>query len=231
MNIAWGITGAGHLLKDTFSVMEELKKGHRITAFLSGGGEEVLKAYGLWDKLNEICPGDYLEEIITQESEGKSAPTTGRFFLKKYDVLIVSPATTNTVAKIVHGISDTLVTNAVSHALKSMIATYIVPVDTKEEEKETVLPNYVDRDECQNCASCPPQEICEEEAFGDRKIDLLKCTACGDCVFVCEHGAVIEGKVVKLKVREVDAGNVEVLKKMEFITVLETTEKIKDSLR
>lgn len=230
MNIAWGITGAGHLLKETFSAMEELKKEHRITAFLSGGGEEVLRAYGLWDRLNEICPGDYLEEIITQESEGKSSPTAGRFFLKRYDALVVSPATTNTAAKIVHGISDTLVTNAVSHAMKSMIPTYIVPVDTKEEEKETVLPNYVDRDICENCARCPPQEICETGAFGDRKIDLLKCTACGDCVFVCEHGAVIEGKVVKLKVREIDAKNVELLRKMEFIEVLEKPEKIKESV-
>lgn len=230
MNIAWGITGAGHLLKDTFSIMEGLRGEHRITAFLSGGGEEVVKAYGLWDRLNEICPGDYLEEIITSESEGKSSPTTGRFFLKKYDALIVSPATTNTVAKIVHGISDTLITNAVAHAMKSMTPVYICPVDMAEEEKETILPNYVDRDICQNCARCPPQEICEEGAFGDRKIDLLKCTACGACVFVCEHGAVIEGKVVKLKVREVDAKNVELLEKMEFITVVESPEKINEML-
>jgi dihydromethanopterin reductase (acceptor) len=228
MNIAWGITGAGHLLKDTFAVMEELKKEHRITAFLSGGGEEVLKAYGLWDKLNEICSGEYLEEIITSKSEGKSFPTTGRFFLKKYDALIVSPTTTNTVAKIVHGISDTLVTNAVSHAMKAMTPVYIVPVDTKEEEKETVLPNYVDRDICENCAKCPPQEICEEGAFGDRKIDLLKCTACGDCVFVCEHGAVIEGKVVRLKVRKVDADNVKRLNEMEFVSVLEGMGEIRE---
>jgi dihydromethanopterin reductase (acceptor) len=114
--------------------------------------------------------------------------------------------------------------------MKSMTPVYIVPVDTKEEEKETVLPNYVDRDVCQNCARCPPQEICEEGAFGDRKIDLLKCTACGDCVFICEHGAVIEGKVVKLKVREVDAGNVELLKEIEFVTVIDGPDKIKETL-
>ncbi len=226
MNIAWGVTGAGHLLKETFSAMEDVSKGNDITAFLSRSGEEVIKAYGLWDNLNEICPGDYMQEIITPATEGRSSPTTGRFFLKRYDALVVSPATTNTVAKIVHGISDTLVTNAVSHAAKSMTPVYIVPVDTKEEEKETVLPHYVDRDVCQNCARCPPQEICETGAFGDRKIDLLKCTACGDCIFVCEHGAVIEGKVVKLKVRAVDAKNVELLREMEFVTVIEKPGKI-----
>lgn len=221
MNIAWGITGAGHLLKETFTVMEAISKENRITAFLSKSGEEVVGTYGLLPRLNKICPGSYLEEIFTSKSEGRSSPSTGRFFLKKYGALVVSPATTNTVAKIVHGIADTLVTNAVSHAMKSMISVYIVPVDTKEEEKETVLPLYVDRDVCQNCARCPPQEICEIGAFGDRRIDLLKCTACGDCIFVCEHGAVIKGKVVKLKVRAVDARNVELLEDMEFIEVID----------
>lgn len=230
MDIAWGITGAGHFLKETFSAMEDVSKEHRITAFLSQSGEEVIKAYGLWDRLNEICPGDYLEEVITSKTEGKSSPTTGRFFLKKYDALVVSPATTNTVAKIVHGISDTLVTNAVSHAMKSMTPVYICPVDQVVGENETTLPHYVDRDLCENCSKCPPVEICDQDAFGDRRIDLLKCTACGDCVFVCEHGAVIEGKVVKLKVREVDARNVELLGKMEFVSVLEKPEKINELL-
>ena len=53
---------------------------------------------------------------------------------------------------------------------------------------------YVDRDKCQNCAICPPQKICETGAFGDRRIDQKRCTSCGDCVFVCEHKAVIEEK-------------------------------------
>jgi dihydromethanopterin reductase (acceptor) len=210
--------------------MEDVSKAHRITAFLSGSGDEVVRAYGLRDKLNEICPGDYLEEVINSKAEGKSSPTTGRFFLKKYDALIVSPATTNTVAKIVHGISDTLVTNAVSHAMKSMTPVYICPVDRAPGENETVLPHFVDRDICQDCSKCPPADICDQDAFGDRRIDLLKCTACGDCVFVCEHGAVIEGKVVKLKVREIDAKNVKLLGEMEYITVIEKPEKITELL-
>jgi dihydromethanopterin reductase (acceptor) len=227
MDIAWGIAGAGHFLKETFSAMEDISKEHRITAFLSQSGEEVIKAYGLWDKLNEICPGDYLEEVITSKAEGKSSPTTGRFFLKRYDALIVSPATTNTVAKIVHGISDTLVTNAVSHAAKSMTPIYICPVDRFVGESETTLPHYVDRDICQNCPECPPVEICDQDAFGDRRIDLLKCTACGDCVFVCEHGAVIAGKKTTFKVREIDAKNVKLLEEMEFITVIDSPDVIK----
>lgn len=221
MNIAWGVTGAGHLLKETFSAMKDVSKGNKITAFLSQSGEEVLKAYGLWDKLSEICPGGYMQEIITPATEGKSSPTTGRFFLKRYDALVVSPATTNTVAKIVHGISDTLVTNAVSHAAKSMTPVYICPVDRSVGESETTLPYYVDRDVCQNCSKCPPVEICDQNAFKDRRIDLLRCTACGNCAFVCEHGAVIEGKKATIKVRAIDAKNAGLLEEMEFITVLD----------
>lgn len=221
MNIAWGITGAGHLLRETFSAMENVSKKNRVTAFLSPSGEEVIKAYGLWDLLNEICPGDYMREVLTSNKEGQSSPTTGRFFLNRYDALVVSPTTTNTVAKIVHGISDTLVTNAVSHATKSMTPVYVCPVDRIIGENETVLPYYVDRDICKNCPRCPPVEICDHDAFRDRRIDLLKCTACSNCAFVCEHGAVIEGKKVTIKVRAIDAKNVRLLEEMEFITVMD----------
>lgn len=228
MDIAWGITGAGHLLKETFSAMEDVSKENRITAFLSPSGEEVIKAYGMWDTLNAICPGGYMQEIITSKGEGKSSPTTGRFFLKRYDALVISPTTTNTVAKIVHGISDTLVTNAVSHAAKSMTRVYVCPVDRFVGENETILPHYVDRDVCQNCPKCPPVEICDQDAFKDRRIDLLKCTACGNCVFVCEHGAVIEGRKATFKVREIDAKNVKQLEEMEFITVIDHPNVIKE---
>ncbi|MEE9474960.1 MAG: dihydromethanopterin reductase (acceptor) [Candidatus Hydrothermarchaeaceae archaeon] len=228
MDIAWGITGAGHLLKETFSAMEDVSKENRITAFLSQSGEEVIKAYGLWDKLNAICPGDYMQEILTSKAEGKSSPTTGRFFLKRYDALVVSPVTTNTVAKIVHGISDTLVTNAVSHAVKSMTPVYICPVDRFVGESETTLPHYVDRDVCENCSTCPPEEICDQKAFKDRRIDLLKCTACGDCVSECEYSAVIEGRKATIKVREIDAKNARLLEEIEFITVIDHPGVIKE---
>jgi len=227
MNIAWAITGAGHLLKETFSAMEDVSKENRITAFLSQSGEEVIKAYGLWDRLNAICPGDYMQEILTPKAEGKSSPTTGRFFLKRYDALVVSPATTNTVAKIVHGISDTLVTNAVSHAAKSKTPVYICPTDSFAGENETTLPHYVDRDICEDCPTCPPEKICDQNAFRDRRIDLLKCTACGDCVPECEYGAVIEGRKAKIKVRKIDAKNVRLLDEMEFTTVIDHPDVIK----
>ena len=36
MKIAWGITGAGHLLKESVDVLTELATKHDITVMLSG---------------------------------------------------------------------------------------------------------------------------------------------------------------------------------------------------
>ena len=51
------------------------------------------------------------------------------------------PATANTVAKIAYGIADTLITNAVSQAMKTAVPIYIYPVDQKPGSVTTVLPS------------------------------------------------------------------------------------------
>jgi flavoprotein len=60
---------------------------------------------------------------------------------KKYDFLIIAPATSNTVAKIVVGVSDTLLTNAAVQGVKGFIDVYIMPVDYKAGIVTTVLPS------------------------------------------------------------------------------------------
>ena len=57
--IAWAITGAGHFLKETFAVMGQLVKDNKVsvTTYLSSAGEQVVKMYGLWSKLEQISPG------------------------------------------------------------------------------------------------------------------------------------------------------------------------------
>lgn len=55
-------------------------------------------------------------------------------------MLIIAPATANTVAKIVHGIADTLVTNAVSQTAKGDTPIYILPVDRKKGTVTTYSP-------------------------------------------------------------------------------------------
>ncbi|MFH1774011.1 MAG: dihydromethanopterin reductase (acceptor) [Methanobacteriota archaeon] len=226
MNIAWCITGAGHYLQESFAVLEKLAKSHKITTFLSESGEEVVKAYGLWSKLKKISPGKYLQEIFTHSKEGSSSPSTGRFFLGKYEALIISPATANTVAKIAHGISDTLVTNAASHAMKCGVPVYICSVDRAAKKTTTTLPYYIDKELCRRCKTCEPANRCERGAIISFRIDLLRCNSCGICESLCRYNAIIGGKKVGIKARKIDVENLKKLKKMEFVRILNHPEEI-----
>lgn len=224
MRIAWGITGAGHFLRETFEVFKKLKETTpdlKVTAFVSRAGEEVIRMYGLADRLSGISPGGYLEERLFEQ--GASNPKAGRFLLQKYDALVVSPATSNTAAKIAYGIADTIVTNAVAQAVKGGVPVFIVPVDiTGTIESKT--PFSVDREICMKCELCPPAENCPERAVADQ-IDLLRCSGCGLCVKLCSYGA-IRGGTAKLKVRDVDSRNIGILRELEGITVLDHPQSI-----
>lgn len=226
MKLAWGITGAGHFLRDSFEILKDLKKANpdlKVTAFVSRAGEEVVRMYGLEKDLSLISGGSYLEEIFLEREQGASVPKTGRFLLGKYDALIVSPATSNTTAKLAYGIADTLVTNAVAQAVKGSMPVYIVPVDIAG-SIDSRMPFFIDREICMKCELCPPRDTCRMDAITDQ-IDLLKCSGCGICVSLCSYGA-IRGGMVKLKVRDIDAKNVRLLRELEGITVLETPQMI-----
>ncbi|MBN2518164.1 MAG: hypothetical protein JXB14_04925 [Candidatus Altiarchaeota archaeon] len=133
LKIAWGVTGGGNLLKESVDAFRKAKKelDPKITILLSRAGEEVTMIYGLRDGLKEVSPGGYYEEIFTEAEQGASAYKTGRFYLRRYDALFVSPTTTNTIAKIANGIADTLVTNAVALAMKADLPVYVLPTDNE----------------------------------------------------------------------------------------------------
>ena len=223
MNIAWGITGAGHFLKESYDVFRTLAREHQITTFVSSAGEEVLRMYGLFDKMGEISNGEYLQELFLESCSGRSFSKTGRFLLGKYDALIISPATSNTVAKVVHGISDSLITNAVAQTLKGGTPAHIVPVDVSG-TLISEMPYFIDRDMCEKCDDCPPREKCPKNAITDQ-INLLKCDGCGLCVDCCPHSA-IRGGFVECRVRDIDAQNVKALRSMDGIAVLKNPNEI-----
>ncbi|MFC1787447.1 dihydromethanopterin reductase (acceptor) [Halobacteriota archaeon] len=218
MNIAWGITGAGHLLKESYDVFKKLSEDHQVTILVSLAGEEVLRVYGLLDKLILIAGGKYMEEIFLESETGWSFPKNGRFLLRKYDALVISPATSNTVAKIVHGIADSLITNAVALAAKGGIPAYIMPVDVSGKIKSE-MPYSIDRKACEKCDDCIPKRKCPQNAI-DEQIDLLKCDGCGICVNYCPNNA-IRGGFVEFTVRDVDAKNVNSLHSMKDVFVLD----------
>lgn len=226
MKIAWCITGAGHFLRESFDVFKKLKEKRpevKVTTFLSRSGEEVVRMYGLEDELRKISSGSYLEECFYEREQGASFPKTGRLMTQKYDALIVSPATSNTTAKLACGIADTLVTNAVAHAVKGGVPVFVVPVDIAG-NIESKMPYFIDREICMRCELCPPALECPVQAITDQ-INLLECNGCGICVKLCSYGAIREG-AAKLRVRDVDSQNVRKLRRLEGIKVLSNPKKI-----
>lgn len=231
MRIGFAITGAGHLLRQSVQVAEKLSKNHEVTVFLSGAGEEVLKMYGLYERVVNLTGGKY-RELATDSNQRFSYPITGRFSLGKYDMLIVSPATANTVAKIVWGISDSLVTNAVAQAGKGAVDTVIVPVDIHPGPVDTVLPSKLEISKCENCEECIASKTCEHGAIIPySEIDLTKCVGCGLCKDSCPNGAISEGKIITIYMRDVDIENTEKLSEFDGITILESPDDILSYLK
>ncbi len=229
-NIGWGITGAGHFLQETFDVTEKLAKKHSVSCFISSAGERVVRVYGLWEKLNKICPGNYYRELILEAEQRAAFPLAGRLLRGTYDALIVSPASANTVAKIVDGIADTLVTNAVAQAEKGGVPVIIVPSDQTGGKKTTLLPYVINREICIKCETCSIINLCPFEAIvlsdGLPKINLTKCEGCGVCLKKCPHGAVTFGLEVKIVTRKIDTENVRKIQKNKNYVVLSDPKKI-----
>ena len=134
--IAWGLTGAGDRMEETLTVMRSLKKdGWEIDVFLSAEALTVLKWYGFADAFFEDFPNAKTEK-------GPNAPfIVGPLQRGEDHALVVCPATANTVAKIVCGIADTLLTNAVAQTAKSATPIYILPVDAVPGTVHTRAPN------------------------------------------------------------------------------------------
>ncbi|MDV0446889.1 Coenzyme A biosynthesis bifunctional protein CoaBC [Methanosarcinaceae archaeon Ag5] len=136
MKLAWGITGAGDRLDETVVVMKELKSlGYSLDVFVSVEGETVLKWYKDLDEIQNEFSSFHVEK------SANSPFILGDLQTGKYDALVIAPATANTVAKIAHGISDTLLTNAVAQAAKCDLPIYVFAVDAKGGKVKTKAPD------------------------------------------------------------------------------------------
>ena len=220
MRIAWAFTGAGHLLLDSVNELENLSSKHDVTVMVSRAGEEVLKMYGLYERVKNVT-GDYYREFALESDQEFSFPITGRLSMGRYDLLMVSPTTSNTVSKIVHGIADTLVTNAVAQAGKGGVKTFIVPVDMESGDVKTVLPSKLELDECKNCQTCEAAASCSSSAIiPGIEINLLKCIGCGECQNSCAFNAVSGGKIITIHMRQLDVENTHKLVHLEEVKIL-----------
>jgi len=170
--ITWGITGSGDFMRESLDLMEGIAAENevRIDVFLSREAEIVLTYYRLMSEVKA-----HFSNVFTEQ--GPNIPfLSGKLQIGKYRMFIICPATANTVAKIAHGIADSLITNSAAQTMKVNIPVYIFPVDQKEGEVMTLLP---------------------------------------------------DGKELKLHMRDVDLRNVQLLKEMQGITVVEELHEIK----
>ncbi|HUV02835.1 MAG TPA: archaeoflavoprotein AfpA [Desulfobacteria bacterium] len=135
--IAWGITGSGDKIRESVVLMEELAEKYdlEVDVYLSKEGKIVLKFYKLFDEVKRSFP-----KVISER--GPNAPfLSGKLQLGTYSLFVIAPATANTVAKIAYGIADSLLTNSAAQAMKVNVPVCIFPVDQKEGELTTKLPD------------------------------------------------------------------------------------------
>jgi len=140
--VAWGITGSGDKLPETISVMREIKDEYQnevdVRVYLSKAGEQVAKWYRLLDPLKQNF------ERVSVEVNANSPFLAGDIQVRKYEFLLIAPATSNTVAKIAAGVADTLLCNSVVMALKAWVPVYIMPTDYRDGTVVTKLPTGQD---------------------------------------------------------------------------------------
>jgi dihydromethanopterin reductase (acceptor) len=170
---AWVLTGSGHFFTESFEMIRTLE---HCDIFVSKAANEVLRMYRL--KL------DFPETMRVLHDKTASAVPVGGFYHGVYHTVVIAPATSNTVAKCVVGISDTLATNVYAQAGKCRVPAIVFACDTAP-ELETIAPGgpvkvYPRRIDLENTARLKlferthvVESLAElQEAIGRRKKEL-----------------------------------------------------------
>ena len=130
--LAWAVTGSGHYLDECLEIIHDLED---VDLFYSSAGEEVLRMYG-------HDPKAINKQGRVYRDRAASSPPVGLFYRGDYHTLVVAPATSNTVAKMVLGLSDSLVSNVYAQAGKCGIPSIVLACDT-EPEMDTPAPDRI----------------------------------------------------------------------------------------
>ncbi|RWK37094.1 flavoprotein [Mesorhizobium sp.] len=126
---AWVLTGSGHFFTESFALIHQIE---HCDVFVSKAANEVLRMYKL--KL------DFPATTRVLHDKTASAIPVGEFYHGVYHTVVVAPASSNTVAKCVHGISDTLASNVFAQAGKCRVPAIVFACDTAP-ELETMAPH------------------------------------------------------------------------------------------
>jgi dihydromethanopterin reductase (acceptor) len=169
----WVLTGSGHFFKESIELIRQLED---VDLFVSKAADEVLRMYKQTLSLPKSAR-------IYRDTTASAAPV-GRFYYGFYHTLVVAPATSNTVAKCVFGISDTLATNVFAQAGKCRVPIIVFACDTAPElETEApkgmvkVFPRRIDLENTQRLKAFEATTVAETlsglvQAIGDRQREL-----------------------------------------------------------
>ena len=127
----WALTGSGHFFTECLEMIRTLD---HVDLFVSKAAAEVVRMYKHDLNLPETVR-------IFKDTTASAAPVGG-FYYNVYHSLVVAPATSNTVAKCVFGISDNLATNVFAQAGKCRVPTIVFACDTAP-ELETRAPKDI----------------------------------------------------------------------------------------
>lgn len=176
--LAWGLTGSGHWLRETLDFILTLDD---VDLFLTRAAAEVLGNYGYRQEALR-------ERVRIYQDHTASSVPVGFLYDGNYHTLVVGPATSNTVAKCVAGISDTLVTNLYAQAGKCRIPAIVFACDTRPTviteapgRMVTLHPRPVDLDNTARLARYPLTSVVDDlealQAAVHRRLSCLS-TSC-----------------------------------------------------
>ena len=162
--LAWAITGSGHYLRESLAVLQTFQDENLglVDIFLSKAAAEIIKQYGFQAQL------DATGHKVYQDKTASSVPVEG-FYAGKYHTLVIAPATSNTIAKMAYGFSDSLVTNLYAQAGKTRVPSIIFACDTAPEVTSEaprdnmvkVYPRQIDLDNVAKLANFEFTQIAE----------------------------------------------------------------------
>jgi flavoprotein len=128
--MAWALTGSGHYLRECIDILNTLED---VDLFLSKAAAEILQQYGYTHNVGKVY-----------QDKTASAVPVELFYHGAYHTVVIAPSTSNTVAKMVCGISDNLVTNIFAQAGKCRVPSIVFACDTEPEmESEAPRQNMV----------------------------------------------------------------------------------------
>jgi hypothetical protein len=175
---AWCVTGSGHYLDESIALAQRLPN---LDLFLSDAAEEVLSIYGM--KLEDLRPRFAPGFRLVRDKTASAVPV-GMLYDDIYHTVVIAPATSNTVAKCVVGISDTLPTNMFAQAGKLGIPGIVFACDTEPvvvtkspHDWVTLRPRRLELDNVERLREIDFSEVvtspAELEAAVQRRLDAL----------------------------------------------------------